>query len=98
MTHCHVFMQACSIWMPLDPVSEKSTIEFVAGSHRYNVSYRPKKFATTYNYPVLIDGTDQEYVDVPDIDKNREQYNIVKWSVEAGLCVHPTFSSEDLAL
>lgn len=71
--------------MPLDPVSEKTTIEFVAGSHRYQVNYRPRKFATTNNYPVLVDGTDQEYIDVPDVDGHREQYNIVKWTVQ--VCV-----------
>lgn len=68
--------------MPLDPVSEETTIEFISGSHKSGVHYRPRKFATSSNYPVLVDGTDQEYVDVPDVDAQREQYKILKWAVQ----------------
>lgn len=68
--------------MPLDPVSEETTIEFVSGSHLSKKLYRARKFATSNNYPLKDGGDDQEYVDVPDIDAERHNYQIVKWKVE----------------
>ena len=73
--------------MPLDPVSEETTIEFVSGSHLSNKLYRACKFATSNNYPLKDGEDDQEYVDVPDIDAERHNYQIIKWKVE----VYKTF-------
>lgn len=77
-------IQACSIWMPLDPVSDETTIEFISGSHLNKTLYRARKFATSNNYPLLEGGDDQEYEDVPDVDSEREMYEIVKWQVQVG--------------
>ena len=40
----------CSIWMPIDPVSLDTAIEFVRGSHRWGKWFYPRKFATELNY------------------------------------------------
>ncbi|KAF6034701.1 hypothetical protein EB796_006992 [Bugula neritina] len=70
--------------MPLDPVSLESTIEFVAGSQHAPALYRPRKFATSNNYPLVEDATDEQYEDVPDIENDRDKYKIIKWAVEPG--------------
>lgn len=70
--------------MPLDPVSDETTIEFISGSHLNKTLYRARKFATSNNYPLLEGGDDQEYEDVPDVDSEREKYEIVKWQVQVG--------------
>jgi len=85
--------QACSIWMPLDPVSLESTIEFVAGSQHAPALYRPRKFATSNNYPLVEDATDEQYEDVPDIENDRDKYKIIKWAVEVKLPSQPIFRS-----
>ena len=36
-----------SFWIPLDPVSRESTLEFVAGSHASRTWYMPRSFSTT---------------------------------------------------
>lgn len=66
-----------SLWIPLDPVPEERTIEFVAGSHKWG-TYRGKYF----------DGRDfydnDPYPKVPDIDARRSDYDIVRWALEPG--------------
>jgi ectoine hydroxylase-related dioxygenase (phytanoyl-CoA dioxygenase family) len=40
----------CSIWMPVDPVSEEATLRFVKGSHKWSKWFFPRKFKTSKNY------------------------------------------------
>jgi ectoine hydroxylase-related dioxygenase (phytanoyl-CoA dioxygenase family) len=55
--------QTCSLWMPLDPVSQETCVRFVRGSHAWNRWFVPRKFATERNYALhdptavpIIDG------------------------------------------
>ncbi len=67
-----------SLWIPLDEIPRERTLEFVAGSHRWNKSYRPQRFngqALNAN-----DGLEE----IPDIDGNRDHYNIVGWALFPG--------------
>ncbi len=75
--------QACSIWLPLDPVPANACPEFVAGSHRTGVLYYPRFFCNSQNYMQGI----HEFETVPDIDAHRENYRIVSWALEPGDCI-----------
>ena len=71
--------QTCSLWMPVDPVSRESTLEFVAGSHR-GPWLMPRTFMDSQArwFP---EGSLQ---DLPDIEADREAYPIVGWELEPG--------------
>lgn len=76
--------QICSIWMPVDPVSLETSLQFVKGSHNWGKQFIPRKFASENNYP-LKDGAslDGSYEEVPDIDG----HEILSWELELGDCV-----------
>jgi len=77
-----------SIWMPIDPVSEESSVKFVKGSHRWGKWFHPKKFATETNYPLERDVTDSKtFHDVPVADIESGKFELLKWSCEPGDCV-----------
>jgi ectoine hydroxylase-related dioxygenase (phytanoyl-CoA dioxygenase family) len=71
--------QTCSLWMPVDPVSRKSTLEFVAGSHD-GPWLMPRTFMDSQArwFP---EGSLQ---DLPDIEGDREAFPIVGWELEPG--------------
>lgn len=77
------------VWISLDPVSREETLEFCRGSHRgtlFNAtSFKPD------------DPTDPLYKDadlprLPDIESERDQWDIVGWATEPGDVVifHPS--------
>lgn len=67
-----------SIWIPLDPVPRDRTLEFVGGSHTWGRKFRPQRFDGSPLNP--NDGLE----DIPDINGNREAYDILGWSLEPG--------------
>ena len=70
--------QTVSIWIPMDAVPRDRTLEFVAGSHKWGKHYRPQRFdGTALNEN---DGLEE----LPDIDGNREAYDILGWALEPG--------------
>jgi ectoine hydroxylase-related dioxygenase (phytanoyl-CoA dioxygenase family) len=77
--------QNCSFWIPVDPVSRASTLEFVAGSHR-GPWLMPRSFmdAQAKWFP------EGSLADLPDIDAERERYRILGWQLEPGdaVCFH----------
>ncbi len=77
--------QNCSFWIPVDPVSRASTLEFVAGSHR-GPWLMPRSFmdAQARWFP------EGSLTDLPDIDSDRSRYNIIGWALEPGdaVCFH----------
>jgi ectoine hydroxylase-related dioxygenase (phytanoyl-CoA dioxygenase family) len=71
--------QTCSVWMPVDPVSRGSTLEFVAGSH-VGPWLMPRTF---------MDGQARWFpegslADLPDIEADRSAFPIVGWALEPG--------------
>ena len=70
--------QTLSLWIPLDPVSRESAIEFVAGSHQWGKHFKAQSFHGDY----YDHGTDEEIL--PDIEGNRDQYDILGWALEPG--------------
>jgi ectoine hydroxylase-related dioxygenase (phytanoyl-CoA dioxygenase family) len=77
--------QNCSFWIPVDPVSRESTLEFVAGSHR-GPWLMPRSFldAQARWFP------EGSLADLPDIDSQRDRYRVLGWELEPGdaVCFH----------
>jgi ectoine hydroxylase-related dioxygenase (phytanoyl-CoA dioxygenase family) len=77
--------QNVSFWIPADPVSRASTLEFVAGSHR-GPWLMPRSFmdAQAKWFP------EGSLADLPDIEANRSAFPIVGWELEPGdlACFH----------
>jgi ectoine hydroxylase-related dioxygenase (phytanoyl-CoA dioxygenase family) len=76
--YCVRAEKTCSLWIPLDPVPRERTLEFVGGSHVTGKTYRPERF----NRTALNEGDMREAV--PDIDADREKFNIIGWALEPG--------------
>lgn len=77
--------QNLSMWIPVDKISLASTLEFVAGSH-HGPWLMPRSF---------LDGKAKWFpegslCDLPDIDANRDQYEILAWEMNPGdvVCFH----------
>ena len=74
--------QLCSNWIPLDPITPATTLEFVRGSHRWGRWFAP--------FDSMLDGTrhpSAEFERCPDIEATREDYDIVSWELEPGDCI-----------
>ncbi|NKB61517.1 MAG: phytanoyl-CoA dioxygenase [Gammaproteobacteria bacterium] len=76
--YCVDGKQNCSLWLALDQIDQTTSIEFVAGSHRWNKWFRPERFDKS---PLFENDKDEV---LPDIDANRDQYEILQWAVEPG--------------
>ena len=75
--------QACTMWIPVDPVSfDSGTIRYVRGSHRWGF-FKPNVFVSQMAFP----GADGDTL--PDIDGNEADYDIVSYELEPGdMLVH----------
>ena len=70
--------QSVSFWVPLDKITRKRSIEYVATSHQWGKSFKPKRFDGTDLYPNDIGET------VPDIDAIRKELDIHGWKMQPG--------------
>ncbi|MDA0241407.1 MAG: phytanoyl-CoA dioxygenase family protein [Proteobacteria bacterium] len=69
----------CSTWIALDPVTIKSgAVEYVVGSHKWGRYFGPASFSGGDRY------SEANVEPVPDINKQRDQYDIVSWDLEPG--------------
>ena len=76
--------QIASIWLALTPVTvEGSGMEFIRGSHFDDVYYLPEVFGGADNKSGQW-ANEQQGVAVPDIDANREEYDIVSFDMAPG--------------
>jgi ectoine hydroxylase-related dioxygenase (phytanoyl-CoA dioxygenase family) len=67
-----------SLWIPLDHIPLDRTLEFAGGSHKWGKYYRPERFDKT---PLNEnDGLEP----VPDINGNRDKFNVIGWELEPG--------------
>lgn len=71
--------QVVSFWIPLDPVSRDTTIEFVAGSHAWGRTFLPTKFKGPQ-----YERSDPTLEPTPDIEAHREDYEILGWELAPG--------------
>ncbi len=67
-----------SLWIPLDDVPRETTLEFLAGSHKWGKYYRPQRF----NGEAL--NADDGLEEIPDINNLRDDYEIIGWDVAPG--------------
>ncbi|XDZ64771.1 phytanoyl-CoA dioxygenase family protein [Alphaproteobacteria bacterium LSUCC0684] len=82
--------QNLSFWIPVDPVKE-ATLRMIAGSHRWEKMVLPVRWLNEDAfYP-----DDDEYLPVPDPDREPEAYRVLEWELEPGdavafhfKCVH----------
>ena len=72
--------QVCSIWLPMDAVPTDVSIAFVKGSHLWP-AHCPHHFSD--NTPYRGSGLPE----LPDIDANRQAYDIGAWDLELGDCL-----------
>ncbi len=72
--------QVCSIWLPLDPVKKESALRYVKGSHRWP-AHNPHHFADDTPYE------GRNLPELPDIDGNSDQFELLGWDVEPGDCL-----------
>lgn len=76
--------QICSIWLALTPATvEGSAMEFVRGSHLANKYYRPEVFGAREDHPNAW-AEHGEGEAVPDIEANRNAFDIIGYDVEPG--------------
>jgi ectoine hydroxylase-related dioxygenase (phytanoyl-CoA dioxygenase family) len=77
--------QTCSIWIPVDPVGEAQTLQFIAGSH-LGPWLMPRTFmdAQARWFP------EGALADLPDIEADRSAWPILGWPLEPGdvVCFH----------
>ena len=78
----------CSLWIPLDEVSKNSSPEFVIGSNKWNKQFLPTKF-----FGESYEQKDDEFQNIPNIEKNRNNYNIKSWKMNIGDAVAFNFST-----
>jgi ectoine hydroxylase-related dioxygenase (phytanoyl-CoA dioxygenase family) len=71
--------QTVSFWIPLDPVSRETTLEFLAGSHR-GPWLTPRSFASA-EAKWFPEGA---LADLPDIEADRGAFPILGWALEPG--------------
>lgn len=77
--------ETSSCWMPLVSVEKKSALEFVAGSHRWDVKYAQTNFgALTGDDRDQVSFDNSETETFPDIEGNRDRYEILSWDMEPG--------------
>jgi len=72
--------QILTFWIALDHITpESSTVEFVRGSHKWERKFQPESFSGPNK--LIIDPTLEK---VPDIEAEREKYDIVFWTLDPG--------------
>jgi ectoine hydroxylase-related dioxygenase (phytanoyl-CoA dioxygenase family) len=83
--------QICSIWLALtDTTLEGSALEFLSGSHKDGKYYMPQGFGLGKDKLKSTDGQaswlgkGDNYDPIPDIEKDRNAYDVIGWDVKAG--------------
>jgi hypothetical protein len=71
--------KCCIVWIALDPVcSRNGGMEYIRGSHRWNKTYAPNVLFAQSTNPM------SPYEKTPDIEANRDDYDIISFDVEPG--------------
>lgn len=76
--YCVEGAKTCSLWVALDQVARDTSVEYIAGSHRWGREFRPDRFDGTS----LTEGDTR--MPIPDIDAERASHDIRGWDIEPG--------------
>jgi hypothetical protein len=85
--------RSVAIWVPLDPAPRGAALEVVRGSHRWGRQFYETQFESDFararSDPALdLTNPDESVPEpLPDIDRFRDDYDIVTWAVEPGDCI-----------
>ena len=75
--------QVLSMWVALDETTrDNGALEFICGSHKWGRWFQPETFGKTKTLAQYERNPD--YEDIPDIEADRESYDIVSWDLEPG--------------
>ncbi len=75
--------QVVSIWISLDRVTtDTGRVEFIRGSHKWDRWFQPEVFGKTA--AIQQYERNPEFEDIPDIESDRDAYDIVSWDLEPG--------------
>ena len=77
--YCVEGHQNVSFWIPLDKIEKNVSPEFIAKSHKWTQNFLPTKFFGE-NYEHI----DKEFEKIPDIENNREKYEILSYKLNPG--------------
>ena len=77
--YCVEGRQNVSFWCPLDNISKNICPQFIAKSHLWTKKFLPTKFIGE-NYEHI----DEEFEEIPDIEKNRDKYEILSYELFPG--------------
>ena len=80
--YCVDGTQTATVYVSLDPADADVAVQFVKGSHRWNRLYYPRVFEDGSSFNDDQPGAVLEAV--PDIDGNRDDYDIAAWALEPG--------------
>ena len=83
--YCIRGAKTVSLWVALDPVARETSVEYVAGSHRWGRTFKPTRFNGTDLF--ANDGSEP----VPDIAAARARYELDGWAMEPGDAVAFSF-------
>ncbi len=73
-------LDCCGIWIALDAVSlDTGAVEYLKGTHKDGCMYAPRSFAAGQKYGHGLQ-------EVPNIDANRDKYEIASWNMAPGDC------------
>ena len=86
--YCVNGSQNISFWIPLDNIPKLSCPEFVINSHKWNQKFIPTKFfGNPYN------NIGEEFEKIPDIQKNKKEYDIISWDLKLGDAIAFNFAT-----
>lgn len=75
--------QVLSIWIAVDKTTaETGRVEFIRSSHKWDRWFQPEVFGKTDAISQYERNPDFE--DIPDIEADRERYDIISWDLEPG--------------
>lgn len=77
-----------SFWTSIDgATAESGTLKFIAGSHRWNRSFQPRRFTGEAIYPDV-----EGFEETPDFDGEQNRHRILSWDLAPGDMVAFHFS------
>jgi ectoine hydroxylase-related dioxygenase (phytanoyl-CoA dioxygenase family) len=74
----------CNLWLALDSVPRENSPEYVAGSHRWGQSFRPRSFFEPEKDYDAGEFTSSALHPIPDVDARRNEFEIMSWAMEPG--------------